>query len=106
MQAVGGSAVDSSWKIRRNVIAKNTGGIWVAGNVEIGSNTIIENRVPSEEFLKVFYKSQAITGVGILVNVPGGAEPPSFGIAARPPTDADRQALALPSRRRSRRSPC
>jgi membrane-associated protease RseP (regulator of RpoE activity) len=69
--AVFGADVDSSWKIRRNVIAKNTGGIWVAGNVEIGNNTIIENRVSSEDFLKVFYKSQAITGVGILVNVPG-----------------------------------
>lgn len=69
--AVHGVDVASSWKIRQNVVVRNAGGIAVAGNVEISGNTIIENRVSPDEFLKAFYDSATPRGTGILVRAPG-----------------------------------
>jgi hypothetical protein len=64
-------ANDSSLKIRHNLISKNSGGIWVGGQVEISNNTIIENRVSSVEFISRLFKSQDVTGVGIKITTPG-----------------------------------
>ncbi len=69
--AVHGIDAGSSWKIRQNLVTRNTGGLFVAGNVEITGNTIVENRVPDAEFLKVLYKSGVVVGAGLEVNAPG-----------------------------------
>jgi hypothetical protein len=69
--AVYGLTGDSSWKVLRNLVFKNSGGLWLAGQSDISNNTIVENRLPAAEFLKRLYKSGLTAGTGVELVVRG-----------------------------------
>ncbi len=60
----------SSVKISRNLVRKNIKGIWADGQLEISNNTVIENGVPSGEFLYRFHNGGSV-GFGICIGQGG-----------------------------------